>query len=190
MEKSMDSLQNHFLIAMPSLQDTYFERSLIYICEHDEKGAMGIVVNKPSGIIVDELLEQMELSEEPEPISTLAREVLAGGPVNPERGFVLHTTQDCWSNSDAITPEVMLTTSQDILACLGSDKAPEKFVIALGYAGWTRGQLEQELTENTWLSIPASPELLFDIEHDKRWQLATESLGFDIWQLSQHAGHA
>ncbi|ABZ75746.1 protein of unknown function DUF179 [Shewanella halifaxensis HAW-EB4] len=190
MEKSMDSLQNHFLIAMPSLQDTYFERSLIYICEHDEKGAMGIVVNKPSGIIVDELLEQMELTEEPEPIDSLAGEVLVGGPVNPERGFVLHTTQDCWSNSETVSDDIMLTTSQDILTCLGSDKAPEKFLIALGYAGWTRGQLEQELIENTWLSIPATAELLFEIEHDQRWQQATESLGFDIWQLSNLTGHA
>ncbi|MGS0673520.1 YqgE/AlgH family protein [Shewanella sp. 0m-4] len=186
----MDSLQNHFLIAMPSLQDTYFERSLIYICEHNEKGAMGIVVNKPSGIIVDELLEQMELTEEPEAIEALAAEVLVGGPVNPERGFVLHSTQDCWSNSEAVSDEIMLTTSQDVLTCLGSDKAPEKFLIALGYAGWTRGQLEQEIIENTWLSIPATAELLFEVEHDERWQQATESLGFDIWQLSNLTGHA
>ncbi|MCL1138974.1 YqgE/AlgH family protein [Shewanella pneumatophori] len=186
----MDSLQNHFLIAMPSLQDTYFERSLIYICEHDEKGAMGIVVNKPSGIIVDELLQQMELTEEPTPVTSLAGEVLLGGPVNPERGFVLHTTQDCWNNSDAVTEQIMLTTSQDVLASLGSEQAPEKFLIALGYAGWTRGQLEQEIIENTWLSIPATAELLFDVDHDARWQQATESLGFDIWQLSNLAGHA
>lgn len=186
----MDSLQNHFLIAMPSLQDTYFERSLIYICEHDEKGAMGIVVNKPSGIIVDELLDQMELNEEPTPVTGIEGEVLLGGPVNPERGFVLHTSQDGWNNSDEITSGIMLTTSQDVLTCLGSNKAPEKFLIALGYAGWTRGQLEQEIIENTWLSIPATPELLFDVEHEQRWQQATESLGFDIWQLSNLAGHA
>ncbi|MGS0679641.1 YqgE/AlgH family protein [Shewanella sp. 125m-7] len=186
----MDSLQNHFLIAMPSLQDTYFERSLIYICEHNEKGAMGIVVNKLSGIIVDELLEQMELVDEPDAIDSLAAEVLIGGPVNPERGFVLHSTQDCWTNSEAVSDEIMLTTSQDVLTCLGSDKAPDKFLIALGYSGWTRGQLEQEIIENTWLSIPATPELLFEVEHEQRWQQATESLGFDIWQLSNLTGHA
>ncbi|ACJ30291.1 Conserved hypothetical protein [Shewanella piezotolerans WP3] len=186
----MDSLENQFLIAMPSLNDTFFERSLIYICEHNEKGAMGIMINRPSGIIVDELLQQMELAEEPQPVTSLGREVLVGGPVNPERGFVLHTNQDCWSNSDPITDSLMLTTSQDILSCLGSDKAPDKFLIALGYAGWTRGQLEQEIADNSWLSVPATVELLFDIEHEERWQLAAESLGFDIWQLSNLAGHA
>lgn len=98
----MDSLQNNFLIAMPSLTDTFFERSLIYICEHDEKGAMGIMINRPSGIIVDELLLQMELTEEPQPVTSLEKEVLVGGPINPERGFVLHTHQDCWRDRKSV----------------------------------------------------------------------------------------
>jgi len=186
----MESLQNHFLIAMPSLKDTFFERSVIYICEHDEKGAMGIMVNRPIGIEVNELLLQMQLKEEPELITSLGSKVLIGGPVTPERGFVLHTPQTRWSNSQSLTDELMLTTSRDVLSALGSDTAPEQFIVALGYAGWSRDQLEQELAENTWLSIPATAELLFSTEYEDRWQRATESLGFDIWQLSNQTGHA
>ena len=186
----MESLQNHFLIAMPSLKDTFFERSVIYICEHDEKGAMGIMINRPVGIEVNELLLQMQLKEEPELITSLGSKVLIGGPVTPERGFVLHTPQTRWSNSQSLTDELMLTTSRDVLSALGSDTAPEQFIVALGYAGWSRDQLEQELAENTWLSIPATAELLFSTEYEDRWQRATESLGFDIWQLSNQTGHA
>jgi len=186
----MESLQNHFLIAMPSLKDTFFERSVIYICEHDEKGAMGIMINRPIGIDVNELLLQMQLKEEPELITSLGSKVLIGGPVTPERGFVLHTPQSIWNNSQSLTDELMLTTSRDVLSALGSNTAPEQFIVALGYAGWSRDQLEQELAENTWLSIPATAELLFSTEYEDRWQRATESLGFDIWQLSNQTGHA
>lgn len=186
----MDSLQNHLLIAMPSLDDTFFERSVIYLCEHDEKGAMGIMINQPIGIDVNELLKQMQLDEEPDSIVSLGSTVLVGGPVNPDRGFVLHTPQSNWNNSQALTDEVMLTTSRDVLTSLGTSAAPNNFIVALGYAGWSRDQLEQELADNTWLSTPATKELLFDISFDDRWQQATESLGFDIWQLSSQTGHA
>ncbi|WP_299793816.1 YqgE/AlgH family protein [uncultured Shewanella sp.] len=186
----MESLQNHFLIAMPSLHDTFFERSVIYICEHDEKGAMGIMINRPIGIEVNELLLQMQLKEEPEVITSLGSKVLIGGPVTPERGFVLHTPQSTWNSSQSLTDELMLTTSRDVLSALGSNAAPEQFIVALGYAGWSRDQLEQELAENSWLSIPATTELLFNTEYEERWQQATKSLGFDIWQLSNQTGHA
>ncbi|MEC4728242.1 YqgE/AlgH family protein [Shewanella sp. D64] len=186
----MDSLQNHLLIAMPSLEDTFFERAVIYLCEHDEKGAMGIMINRPIGIDVNELLKQMQLDDESDSVISLGSTVLNGGPVNPERGFVLHTPQSNWNNSQRLTDEIMLTTSRDVLTALGSNAAPENFIVALGYAGWGRDQLEQELADNTWLSTPATKELLFDISFDKRWQRATESLGFDIWQLSSQTGHA
>ncbi len=186
----MESLQNHFLIAMPSLHDTFFERSVIYICEHDKKGAMGIMINRPIGIEVNELLLQMQLKDEPELITSLGSKVLIGGPVTPERGFVLHTPQSTWNNSQSLTDELMLTTSRDVLSALGSSTAPEQFIVALGYAGWRKDQLEQELAENTWLSIPATAELLFSTEYEDRWQQATESLGFDICQLSNQTGHA
>ncbi|QLE84692.1 MULTISPECIES: YqgE/AlgH family protein [Shewanella] len=186
----MTSLQNHLLIAMPSLQDTFFERSVIYICEHDEKGAMGLMINRPIGVEVEELLKQMELDDSADMQPSLSTKVLVGGPVNPERGFVLHTPQPHWSNSEQLSDEVMLTTSRDVLAALGKDRSPQHYIVALGYAGWGRDQLEQELADNSWLSIPASADILYSIAHDERWQQATQSLGFDVWQLSHQSGRA
>ncbi|MCH1925165.1 YqgE/AlgH family protein [Shewanella sp. C32] len=186
----MESLQNHFLIAMPSLNDSFFERSLIYICEHDEKGAMGIMVNRPIGIDVEELLAQLEFTDEQQLEASAEQQVLVGGPVNPERGFVLHTTQPNWANSSKISDDIMLTSSRDVLAAIGTNKAPKHCLVVLGYAGWSRNQLEQELAENSWLTIPATAELLFDTPYEERWEAATKSLGFDLWQMSTDVGHA
>ncbi|MCG9720616.1 YqgE/AlgH family protein [Shewanella sp. Isolate7] len=185
----MESLQNHLLIAMPSLKDTFFERSVIYLCEHNEQGAMGLMINRPIGVDVNELLRQMELDDF-HTIESINSKVLVGGPVGQEKGFVLHTPQSQWSNSQQISDELMLTTSRDVLTSLGGKEAPEQFIVALGYAGWGRHQLEQELADNTWLSIPANMDLMFNTAHEQRWQKATESLGFDIWQLSSQTGHA
>ncbi|WP_249554477.1 YqgE/AlgH family protein [Shewanella sp. 10B] len=187
----MESLQNHFLIAMLSLDDTFFERTVIYLCEHDEKGAMGLVINKPLGIEVNSLLEQMDLPAEQ--VSTdlaLGAQVLMGGPVSQDRGFVLHTSQPYWANSTELSSGLMLTTSRDVLTAIGSERSPEKFIVALGYAGWSKNQLEQELADNSWLTIPADQALLFDVKHENRWQQASRALGFDAWQLSSQAGHA
>ncbi|QUN06685.1 YqgE/AlgH family protein [Shewanella yunxiaonensis] len=186
----MDSLQNHFLIAMPSLNDTFFERSLIYICEHDAKGAMGLMVNRPIGLDVQELLAQLDLKDSPHLLPTLENQVLVGGPVNPERGFVLHSAQPHWANSSNVSDELMLTTSRDILAALGTPKAPQHFLVVLGYAGWSRDQLEQELAENSWLTIPATEEILFNTPFEDRWEKATNTLGFNAWQMSGDVGHA
>jgi putative transcriptional regulator len=187
----MDSLQNHFLIAMPSLDDTFFERAVIYICEHDAKGAMGLMINRPIGIEVDELLAQMELEAKTDgKTSEMDAKVLIGGPVSPDRGFVLHTAQSGWSSSMKITDDLMVTTSRDVLSAIGTDKAPAHFIVTLGYAGWRKDQLEQELADNTWLTIPATPELLFDVQHQDRWQSACKTLGFDLWQMSSQTGHA
>ncbi|MFQ6370167.1 YqgE/AlgH family protein [Shewanella sp. YIC-542] len=186
----MDSLQNHFLIAMPSLNDTFFERSLIYICEHDAKGAMGLMVNRPIGLGVQELLTQLELADDAMLHPALQSQVLVGGPVNPERGFVLHSAQPHWSNSDTVSEALMLTTSRDILAALCTAKAPDNFLVILGYAGWSRNQLEQELADNAWLTLPATEELLFHTPVEERWEKATHSLGFNAWQMSGDVGHA
>lgn len=187
----MESLQNHFLIAMPSLDDTFFERSVIYLCEHDDKGAMGIVINKPLGIEVSSLLEQMDLPAE-QVFADIAQnaQVLMGGPVSQDRGFVLHTSQPYWANSTDLGSGLMLTTSRDVLTAIGGKRSPDKFLVALGYAGWGKHQLEQELAENSWLTIPATNALLFDVKHEDRWPQASRSLGFDAWQLSAQAGHA
>ncbi|MBR9728215.1 YqgE/AlgH family protein [Shewanella intestini] len=186
----MESLQGSMLIAMPSLDDTFFERSVIYICKHNEKGAMGLVINRPVGIDVQNLLEQMELNPAPEVAFNLSSQVVMGGPVSTERGYVLHSPQTGWSNSFQVSDFCMLTSSRDVLASLGSDNSPQDYIVALGYAGWRKDQLEQELTDNTWLTIKATPELLYHIDHDDLWQQATKALGFDIWQLTTQAGHA
>lgn len=187
----MECLQNYFLIAMPSLDGTYFERSVIYLCEHDAKGAMGLVINKPLDIEIHSLLEQMDLpTEELSVDHTQSSQVLMGGPVSQDRGFVLHTSQPDWTNSTDLGLGLMLTTSRDVLTAIGSNKAPDKFLVALGYAGWSKNQLEQELADNYWLTIPADHALLFDVKHEDRWPQASRSLGFDVWQLSTQIGHA
>ena len=185
----MQSFENHFLIAMPSLEDPYFSRSLTYICEHNEHGAMGIVINQPTGLHLKEML--MQVDENIEVDEDKAQQiVLAGGPVSPDRGFILHTTQPGWSSSMSLTSEIMVTTSKDILNVLGNDKGPEKTLVALGYAGWSAGQLEEEIQKNSWLLIEADTELLFDVPVHRKWQAAVQKLGVDIWQLAPGAGHA
>ena len=183
------SLENHFLIAMPSLEDRYFSRSLTYICEHNDEGAMGLVVNQPTNMNLKGLLNQIDdkMSVEEKYAEQI---VLAGGPVAQDRGFILHTTQPGWSSSMQLTPEIMVTTSKDILPCLATDDGPEKSIVTLGYAGWTAGQLEQEIQENSWLTVEADLDILFNTPIHKRWQAAVNKLGVDIWQLAPNAGHA
>jgi putative transcriptional regulator len=186
----MESLQNNFLIAMPSLNDSYFHRALIYICEHDEKGAMGLIINQPiSQLTVKQLLEKIEVASEALNPENLNNHVFNGGPVSPDRGFVLHSPQIPWGSSVQLSQELMVTTSKDILQVIGTDAAPEKYLLALGYSGWSEGQLEQELLDNSWLTLPADPNIIFDFKPEDRWQQATKQLGFDIWQLNSQIGH-
>ena len=184
----MMSLQNYFLVAMPSLNDSVFERSIIYICEHNEKGAMGIMLNVPLDLDVCQLLTQMKM--ENASFSLSGKSVFSGGPVSTDRGFVLHTPMDGFHASLSLTDELMMTTSLDILSTLGTSAEPKQYMIALGYAGWEKGQLEEEIRENTWLTVPASPDIIFDVPYEDRWLAASKSLGIDIWQLSPQAGHA
>ncbi|NKF50051.1 YqgE/AlgH family protein [Shewanella sp. WXL01] len=196
----MESLQDHLLIAMPSLNDTFFEKSVIYICEHDDKGAMGLVINRPVGIDVESLLEQMAMATDDEDVvavvapstssNKLAAQVVVGGPVAPERGFVLHTPKKAWSNSFQVSDYCVLTSSRDVLSSLATEDAPDNYIVALGYSGWGKDQLEQELADNTWLTIKATPELLYDLDYDSLWQKAAKQLGIDIWQLTDQVGHA
>ena len=184
----MQPLQNYFLVAMPTLNDSVFERTLIYICEHNEKGAMGIMLNVPLDLDVCQLLTQMKL--ENTSFSLSGKPVLSGGPVSTDRGFVLHTPMDGFHASMALTDELMLTTSLDILSTLGTSAEPKQYLIALGYAGWEKGQLEQELLDNTWLTIPASSGIIFNTPVEDRWLAASQSVGIDIWQVAPVAGHA
>ncbi|NDW14090.1 YqgE/AlgH family protein [Alteromonas genovensis] len=185
----LTSLKNHFLVAMPSLDDPYFSRSLIYVCEHDSEGAMGIVVNQPSTMNVKQLLEQTdkELTVSDDKAEEI---VLAGGPISQERGFVLHSTQKGWASSLALAPRVMVTTSKDILTAIGNDEGPDDAIIALGFAGWSKGQLEQEMQDNAWLTIEADEEILFHTPIHKKWQATVNKLGVDVWQLAPGSGHA
>ena len=185
----MDNFENHLLVAMPTLDDPYFARSLTYICEHNEKGAMGLVINQPIGMSLQELINQADedaivLKEKAEGI------VLAGGPVSQDRGFILHTTQIGWSSSLVLTPEIMITTSKDILSVLGNENAPTKSLVTLGYAGWSAGQLEEEVQKNSWLFVEADLELLFEVPIHKKWEAAVQKLGIDVWQLAPDAGHS
>ena len=172
-ESTLQSLQNHLLIAMPALEDPLFGRSVTYICEHNSDGAMGIVINHPLSINVSDLLRQLEISHDQH--SKAAKyQVCAGGPVQNERGFVLHTPKAGFISSLKLTDDLMVTTSKDILEHLTSADAPEKFILALGYAGWSAGQLEQEIADNSWLVIPADNQIIFDLSHAEKWQGATD----------------
>lgn len=186
----MDTLQplsHHFLIAMPGLQGDFFSRSLIYLCDHSADGAMGLVVNKPLQINLDELLQHFEL----EGNRGQGQPVFAGGPVQTERGFVLHSMdQRTWDTSTPIGNELGLTTSRDILTALAQGTGPDHSLVALGYAGWGPGQLEAELTRNAWLTLPATGEILFDTPAEQRLDAAGALLGVDLNLLSSQYGHA
>lgn len=185
----MDSLQNHFLIAMPNLKDPFFGGSVTYVCEHNDEGAMGLVINIPIDMPLYALLDQLEMGPE-DPPSELDQPVLQGGPVATDRGFVLHSPMAGFSSSQMLADNLMITTSPDVLETLGTDMEPEHYLVALGYAGWTPGQLEQELSENSWLTVPADTALLFDTPLSNRWHQAIARLGVDPRHLSSQVGHA
>ncbi|WP_373078978.1 YqgE/AlgH family protein [Zhongshania sp.] len=182
------SLKNHFLIALPGLRDGIFTHSITYLCEHDDKGAMGIVINRPIDMEVDEILEQLDIAGQ---IFEHHEPVFAGGPVHTDRGFVLHRrdNQD-WEASIAVTDTVALTTSLDILEAIALNRGPSQSLIALGYAGWDAGQLEEEIQSNTWLTLPANDEVLFNVPSDKKVDAALAILGIKFSQIGSDSGHA
>jgi len=184
----MDSFENQLLIAMPNLDDSYFNKTVTYICEHNAEGAMGLIINLPINVTLNELLVQINEAKEEAP--ELSQQVLTGGPVSQDRGFVLHSTQAGWNSSLALSANVMITTSKDILMALGTDEAPEKYMVTLGYAGWGPGQLEEEIKANSWLLTPADDNILFDTPIEQRWKKATEKLGINMAHLSNEIGHA
>ena len=183
------SLQNHFLIATPTLDGSYFGKTVTYICEHDDEGAMGIVINQKTDLTLKQLLG---LTEDEVRVDSAHEDhlVLAGGPVSRDRGFILHTSQPGWSSSLKLSSEIMVTTSKDILTVIGNEKGPEQSLVALGYAGWSPGQLEEELESNSWLTLEADLDLLFNVPAEEKWQKAIDKIGIDIWQLAPTVGHA
>lgn len=184
------SLRDHFLIAMPSMTDPYFYQSVIYICEHSPEGAMGIVVNLLLNIHLGDVLQNMNITTDDPKISQAP--IIAGGPVQQERGFVLHraTQEDKWESSLSLTKNLSITTSKDILFAIANHQGPKDMIIALGYASWGGGQLEKEIVENAWLCSPADPQVLFDIPPENRWRAAGALLGIDMDNLSSDVGHA
>jgi putative transcriptional regulator len=182
------TLRDRFLIAMPDLADDNFFHTVTYICEHNPDGAMGIVINRPSELSLGELFAQLGFELGDPTLGELA--VYHGGPVQTEQGFILHSPLGDWEATMAINDEVGLTASRDILEAIAQGTGPERFIVALGYAGWGAGQLEQELLDNTWLSAPASNTILFDTPTDQRWTEAAALLGVDLTLLSHDAGHA
>lgn len=184
-------LSNQFLIAMPGLMDPNFHHTVTYICSHDADGALGLVINRPLELSLGELLQHLQITLA-DSSALYANKVFAGGPVQPEQGFVLHTPHGQWDSTLKINDDIGLTTSRDILQAAGElqEQAPQRFLLALGYAGWGAGQLEREMVENAWLSGPADTRVIFDTPISERWAAAAALLGVDLALLSSDAGHA
>lgn len=181
-------LADHFLIAMPTLEDPNFHRSVTLICQHDAEGAMGIMINRVADYTLGELLAQMDLT--PRSSELAERPLVAGGPVQPDRGFVLHDDPREWGSTLRFGHGLAVTTSRDILTSMAQGDGPGNALVALGYAGWTAGQLEAELSENSWLTVPADHDIIFHAPLDQRWQAAARRAGVDLARLTGYAGHA
>lgn len=186
--ESESNLTNHFLIAMPALHDPNFFHTVTYICEHNVNGAMGIVINRPMEMKLSDIFEHMQIDNTDQ--DSGSQQIFNGGPVEEERGFILHNYSQSWDSTLRITEELAITTSKDILEAIASDNGPEKSLVALGYAGWGQGQLENEMAENSWLSGPADTRIIFDLPIEQRWQAAAESIGVDLNLISTGMGHA
>lgn len=184
------SLANHFLIAMPNMTDPLFAKSVVYLCEHTENGAMGVVLNRPSEMTLSVLFEQVGLHLGRPEWENLP--VYFGGPVQTDRGFVLHQPAGEWQSSLQVTDQTALTTSRDILNAMVEGGGPERLFLCLGYSGWDAGQLEHELAQNAWLSVeaPADLDLIFDLPSEHRFNAAMSLLGIDMLSLSDQVGHA
>ncbi len=193
METDPINFTHHFLIAMPGLQDEAFAKSVIYMCEHSERGALGLVINKPSDINLKKLFEKVELPLHREDL-TLSP-VFQGGPVQTERGFVLHESvmpgnESIYASTMTIPGGLEMTTSKDVLEALSTGYGPRKVFISLGYSSWGQGQLESEISDNSWLTVAADPAVIFDKPVEQRYAKALMLLGLEAWMLSPEAGHS
>lgn len=182
------SLAEHFLIAMPAMGDPHFARSLTLVCQHDEQGAMGLVVNRLADYCLGDVFSQMGIHTDSDEMARSP--VLAGGPVNPERGFVLHDDPRPWDSTLVVREGLYVTSSRDILEAMARGDGPVRSLMALGYAGWEPGQLEAELLQNAWLTVPLSEHLLYAEPLESRWRSAVGQLGVDVDRLADYAGHA
>lgn len=184
------NLTHHFLIAMPAMADPNFSRTLTYICEHSAEGALGIVVNRPTDMDLGTLFERVDIPLEPGGQGFAAMPVYYGGPVQTDRGFVLHRPSGSWQSTIKVGEGIALTSSRDILQAMSASGEPGDVLVTLGYAGWSAGQLEWELAQNAWLTVAADPRILFDTPPEERLPAAMQLLGVDFASLSEVAGHA
>lgn len=193
LDSSTINLTHHFLIAMPTLQDELFAKSVIYMCEHTDRGALGLIINKPSDINVKALFDKVELPLRREDLTETP--VFQGGPVQTERGFVLHESmmpgnESVYASTMTIPGGLEMTTSRDVLEALSTGAGPRKIFVSLGYSAWSEGQLESELLDNSWLTVAADLTLIFDTPVAQRYDKALMLLGLESWTLSPVAGHA
>ncbi len=192
------SFQNQFLIATPGMSDPYFQKCVVYICEHNDRGAMGLIINQPMSITLADLLKHMEILPQDADLTALPayfqQTIFAGGPLQRERGFMLHSPPGQWQSSFVMQNDVTVTTSRDILQALieptEEKKNPEKILVALGYANWEPGQLEEELIQNSWLTCPVDKSILFDTPAEQRWEATGHLLGVDLLSFPSVCGHA
>lgn len=188
MTSTPNNLVNQYLLATPSIQDPLFASSVVFMCEHSEQGSMGVVVNHLADQTLKDVFEQLEIEcNDPH---VLDRQIFIGGPVQLQQGFVLHTSPLGWENSMQIGDHYFLTSSLDILHAIARHQGPEQYLVLLGYSGWSAGQLERELQENSWLTATASDQITFNDDIDSKWQLAFDSLGFNLDKLSPTTGNA
>jgi len=184
----ISSLANHLLIAMPSLKDPNFERTVIYVCEHHEQGSVGLIINRPLQFPISLVFEQLHI--EPIRLEQNRMPLMFGGPVQPERGFVIHKPMGGWRSSLFLQDEVTVTTSNDIIRAIAEDKGPRDVLVTLGYAGWVDDQLEKEVIDNVWLVCPYKSEILYEVPFEKRWEYAGSTIGIKMNQISSDIGHA
>jgi putative transcriptional regulator len=182
------NLTHHFLIAMPNMADPHFSKTLTYICEHNEQGALGLVVNRPLDMVLSKLLDQVSIPVSSQFCSAIP--IHFGGPVQTDRGFVLHQPVGKWQSTLAVRAEIGLTTSKDILQAVACGQGPQQILVTLGYAGWAPGQIEYELAQNAWLTVAARQDVIFDLPAEERLAAAMSLLGIDFASLSENAGHA
>jgi putative transcriptional regulator len=181
------NLRGQFLIAMPSLRDPIFAHAITFVCEHSKEGALGIVINHPLELNLGEIFKQLDLAQQG-PNANL--QVVSGGPVQMDRGFVLHPHGQKWESTIEVSRDISLTASRDIIVSLAENKGPAKALVALGYAGWGAGQLEDEIAANAWLTVPADSRIIFDTPSEQRWAAASKHLGIDLNLIHSTAGHA
>jgi len=181
-------LEKQMLIAMPAMADPNFVRSVTLMCQHSDEGAIGITINRKSSFKLGEIMSQLDINCDDDKIREA--QVLEGGPVNADRGFVLHTPMEGFESGQEVSPGIMLTTSRDVLAAIAKGGGPDQYLVALGYAGWGDGQLEFEMRENAWLSVPIDPRIVFELPLKDRWHHAVSTLGIDIQHLHGEGGHA